>query len=486
MSRAVASCRRLSLLSFSPRRVDDQHDVEMVDSDRDAIQLYVEHNLRTPLGRLPDDLLIDIAQCVAGDFVKPRLAGLSTMTSIYARLRSLLIGTPGLWCSVSLTWPDPVLECYTTRARECPLKVTATQFSQEKVDQTRRHLVQWLPRSGVVHVRIRASMAVYITGVLAAVAAPLQSLTIACDQASRVPFCLHPSSCNTITTLDLLKISVQSIPCLPVLRVASFRGTDASLDTFWDLFRGSPALHSLTLRYALDHKILDDISSPVRPPFGFPRLQNVTLVDDIEVVAALLDLVPDPCISFQVEVVEANDKIWSSRTGPNRRILERLIRFRDTYTNQTGSFSVGRVEVINHKRAELQNIGANIECSSGTALIGEPYVRYLHQSRHGVVKRDELLDDISTLEINYSVDMNPRHFDIECLPGIRQLVLHFIVTDCTDICPLEAWVMHQHQQGHPLESVAFDACSDSVKPFFDRISAAGAARTMRWIPDGLT
>lgn len=120
------------------------------------VRLKVARNALTPFGRVPPDLLLDIAQLTVEDLDGYVSKEVRILTFVCYQTRSVLAGTPRLWRKVDLSKSKQWVNHCVTRAGPIPLRCCLRFVETKKLEMTlagiQKQLSGVLPNTAKLHV----------------------------------------------------------------------------------------------------------------------------------------------------------------------------------------------------------------------------------------------------------------------------------------------------------------------------------------------
>jgi hypothetical protein len=459
---------------------------------QEIIRFKAIRNALTPFGRLPDELMIQIAQdasTICDGTVLPEV--LNILTSVYDRLRCVLVGTPGLWARISLNWNKAAVDLYLARAASYPLSISlVTEGVNEDVCE---HIAQCSPTTTSLDICINGRVGRnFIDRCVVANTPQLRDLTVALLNHTRSlrmdQECFIPHSCANLSTLKIYGVHPANLPAMPSLQYVTLKRTNCSLLELHQLFSAAPQLKFILLMWSL-HPHSTHI--PASGCVHLPNLECVDIEDEPALAAAIVEILPNPSTMFKVLTygLDWPFQVWSS-SGPSGRILLRMIEFWAEVTGGMEDFPAGHIEstAVDYDDTDTREC---IVFSEGPYL-WEKSRSLQYRSICRITRNDPLLQHIKSLHIDcegwadVGLDVKPDHINLSCLSNLEHLFI--TAADCeTDsedrkghTQALENWIIERQQEGKPLRSVRFWYCKENVKGLFNRFVAGQVAQFVTW------
>jgi hypothetical protein len=233
-------CYRLTRLIQYPEvhmETLEQIDARIVEleDEQEALRMKAARNALTPLGRLPDDLLLDVVQAWSAIPTITSSEMMYIATAVYAHLRALLIATPSLWTNVELGQSQALVKRHITRASPFLLQIGGCIDSKDTLGQA----IQLLPRASRLGLQIQdldnLSVAALVVAALAA--ADLSKLTSLRLQSIRGANYQVDFSSILATHLSVLELDMKAqwFPALPALRRLTLKRTQSTVSEIYKL-----------------------------------------------------------------------------------------------------------------------------------------------------------------------------------------------------------------------------------------------------------
>jgi hypothetical protein len=453
--------------------------------------LKVARNARMPLVRLPDELLLRIAKHAIPDVLEyEHQAGqefLYAQTWICQRLRRIFVSAPELWRTIDISrWtPRAVQECQ-ERAAACLLDIRASEVSSPDEFQT---LVACLRKAetfyySIMHEDFTNLITLY--NFLGDIQAPmLRTLTLSYAHPTHA---LHKFLvCPNLVTLNIQDIELpDELPNrVPTLRFLRLRRTWYTAKQIHRFLCHTQQLERAHLEHVLDDTSLDD-TDIFKKTLCLPRLTDLTIHEPEDCAVALVEMLPNPSASFKVHVQPEGGGErynWTS-SGPTAGILSRM---KDIWKKRTDSGNTPVDGLLTYDASYGDPVTVRLQADSTT------YVETGGQ----VTEADPILAMVQTLHI-----LTPsKHFDQSLARMLNDVNLHHlpaleqvVIEESWDTGPislhdddggqgvraLEAWILHRHQEGRPLQTIQFIRWSDTGRPFFDRLVASQVGHSVTW------
>jgi hypothetical protein len=458
--------------------------------------LKVARNVRAPLVRLPDELLLRIAKHAIPDVNETKYqAGqkrLYSQTWICQRLRRIFVSAPELWRTINVSrWSSRAVQECQERAAACLLDIRAKgecELSPDEID----NLIACLRKAETFHFSIMdPDFADQFTtrNKLVDIQAPLLLyLTISHVHPARMLFAAL--NCPNLVSLDIEVIQhADDLPAyMPALQSLRLRHTWYTAKQIYCFLLHTQQLERVYLEHAMNNTSLDyaDISGQA---LQLPRLANLTIHEGEACAAVLVKMFPDPSTSFKVHVEEEYGSglyDWTSSTGqsPTAGILSRMKAIWKKQSHSRKAPVNGR---LTYNAGDGDPVTVRLQAGSITYI----------ETGGQITEADPFLATVKTLHI-----LTPsKHFDqslaclladvnLQHLPALKCVVIEESwntsplclngVDSGQGVRALEAWISNRHQEGRPLQTIRFIRWSDTGRPFFDRLVASQVAHSVTW------
>jgi hypothetical protein len=272
---------------------------------------------------------------------------------------------------------------------------------------------------------------------------------------------------ESVRDISLRVVGLDSIASYTVsLRKLELIESSTALSYLQYFLSQVPLLESLILIEALC-SISNDFDSSV---VHLPQLQHLHIEDNMFCVSSLVDILPCPNTSYVVHVVPPlqYDANWFFTSISNGIILGCFARFWRATPNALNNFPPGKA-FYSQGRWWIQ---FHVDSTSSYTL---PCV---------VDLADSMLSSVVTLHLECVDDGGPRwlkYWPARYLPNVSQVVVSQL-TDRVHLTleALERWISGRHEDGQPLRSIKFQACSVEVRAFCDRLVDAQLAHVVIW------
>jgi hypothetical protein len=106
-----------------------------LEDEQEALRMKAARNALTPLGRLPDELLVNIVEWLPKAMRLRDTRHIRVLTAVYARLRTVLVATPTLWTTVQLGSSQALIDEHIVRAQPFLLEVDGDVHTEAKLQQ---------------------------------------------------------------------------------------------------------------------------------------------------------------------------------------------------------------------------------------------------------------------------------------------------------------------------------------------------------------
>jgi hypothetical protein len=449
--------------------------------------LKVARNACTPLGRLPDELLLRIAKHsipdVDEDDYQESLYG---QTWICQRLRRMFVSAPELWRTIDVfTWsPRAIQECQ-ERAAGCLLDIRATgdcSVSLEEVDS----FIACLRKAKTFYFNIMGSdlkLQFRFNHKLVNIQAPLL-LSLTVSDVNPASMLFTALNCPNLVSLDIEEVEhADDLPAyMPALQSLRLHRTWYTAKQIFRFLLHTQQLERVHLEDVMDDTSLDYANISGRA-IRLPRLTDLTIREGKDCAAVLVEMFPNASTSFKVHVEEGEQYDWTS-SGPTAGILSRM---EDIWKKRADSRHTPVDGLLTYDASYGDPVTVRLQAESFT------YVETGGQ----VTQADPILAMVKTLHIltpslhfdqtlaRMLVDVNLQH-----LPALEHVVIeeswdtNRISLDDPDsgqgTRALEAWISNRHQEGRPLQTIQFIRWGDTGRPFFNRLVASQIAHSITW------
>jgi hypothetical protein len=452
---------------------------------REIQDLKTARNALTPLGRLPDELLLYIAHAV----VPPDVQDGSPVEALFltwicGRLRTLFVCTPQLWTRIDISThnEDRIRWCM-DRASPCPLEIFVKGDLSLKAFVL---LTECFPTVGILYwERMIAEAGALIGSRIMNSGVSYSKLhTITFISPSEL-FPIEHASFPNLTTLNIEGVDrVGVLPGLPTLRTLRLHESLYPLHVLHRFFSHAPYLESIDLGYVLrDDEAEDRAFSLSAAPVNLPHLSHLRINEVPECVVFLLHILTNP--SYTMYLCLANFGTYSpdlaQEHSPEKKggLTDR--RMREFWSKLAGvagdSFTGLAIYDAWDTNPKLQ---LRFEGASGA---------YGTCNGYAVDAENVLWANIKAVEVRSlgleesDVEMCD-FFGLRYLPSVEHVVVKGLQTatgrDVKDIRYLEDWLFNRGEQKRPLQSLVFRYCDEESRLLFGRLVERGAALSMAW------
>jgi hypothetical protein len=468
-------------------------------------KLKTARNALAPLGRLPDEILLHIAQrSIPHDIPvgSPRQA--LYLTWICRRLRALFVGYPGLWNQIEIDGSASRLRLgfrtFLDRAASFPLQVRHTGPISE---DTLQALMILLPQSAVCHLYEMATPEDSRTYALEAhfhnnnAEYPMIHTMKIFDAFNLLS--LRQAMFPNMVALDIEDVYHDpvgvSLPDLPTLRIFRLAYTLYPLHVLHSFFSHSPFLESVDLIHVLEAKESDEGSddesdnesdnvsfmrSPESGPVQLPHLSHLGIIEAPEGVVLLLHILPNPTFSFVLDSQNFGSPQAEWDSSASRLIHLRLKELWCKNPGAMGSLPDGIIEFDARRKLNEKLL---IRFSREGLSYTEDHYRPL-------TNRRTLLAQVKTLKLHSlgdpNADTDPLHtyIALDCLPNVERVLFNGLrnasESSIDDVLSLEQWISARSDEGRPFQSILFQNCDEKSRPLLTRLADKRVASSIAW------
>jgi hypothetical protein len=447
-----------------------------LEDEQEILRMKVARNALTPLGRLPDDLLLDIVQAWLAISTITDSEMMYIATAIYAHLRALLIATPSLWTNVAIGRSQALVERHIARAGPCLLRADGRIGSQDTLEQA----IQLLPRASRLSLLIHPSHnGEWASNLVAALAAAdisnLTSLLLqSIDANSYVD--LSPISANNLSVLELV-MEAPRFPALPALRRLTLRRTHSTVSEVHKLLAGSMCLEHIDLNRSILAKLV--LPTPELARVSLPYLQTLSIDEDRVVALALFSMLPNPSRRLFLDMdrgIHVNLGL-SSSVHPVGPLLARISQF---WSKLHGANTPLPLPWI-RSSDQVQVVTFGISSEPSTRGYAANDAALVLRMPGCVLVRDPVLAEIDVLHIEGGYVVVLSRFDFGIISHAQRVILsHIDINRPEDTARFVVWIRGQVHQGRRPRSIEFQFCKASVRPLFDYLKAFEAAQSITW------
>jgi hypothetical protein len=447
--------------------------------EQEALRMKAARNALTPLGRLPDELLVNIVEWLPKAMWLRDTRHIRVLTAVYARLRTVLVATPTLWTTVQLGSSQALIDEHIARAQPFLLEADGDVHTEANV----RQAIALIPCVSALDLNFEKPPTYEDDG----------SEGVVLKWAGAVVAALAATDISKLTTLTLvdpyglsvdlsavagvhlsalvLNMYVTGFPALPQLRWLVLKKTWSRSQEIHKLLAGSPRLEHIELLNVAVHTT----SEPVLGRVDLPHLATLILDDLTSFATLLFGTLPNPSkrLRLHLNPVQGAEGILSSSVEPLASVLARIAQF---WTQLNGEDTKLPLPWI-----EQHRVGGTLSIMSERTSDGSaPEHASLAFSASGcILRHDPLLHDIEVLRISRFEAGNDR-FDLGVVKHARHVVL-ICLDRGQDMEPLRAWIVGQLRGGRPVQSIEFRACDmTSIRPLFDELLQLQAAQSITW------
>jgi hypothetical protein len=455
-----------------------------LEDEQEILRMKVARNALTPLGRLPDDLLLDIVQAWTAIPTIPDSEMMYIATAVYAHLRALLIATPSLWTNVELGQSQALVKRHITRASPFHLQIGGCIDSKDTLGQA----IQLLPRASRLCLQIQdldnLSVAALVVAALAA--ADISKLTsLRLQSIRRANYQVDLSSILATHLLVLeLDMKAQWFPALPALLRLTLKRTQSTVSEIHKLLVGSMCLEHIDLNQSIDAE--HDTPSPALARVNLPYLVTLSIEEERAVTLALFSVLPNPSIRLFLDMSRGINRgisrgytngslVLSSSAHPVGPLLTRIAQF---WSEVHGADTPSPLPWI---RSSDREVTFGISSETSTRGYAADDAALVLRISGCILVRDPVLEEIDMLHIEGGLVSDLTRFDLGMISHAQRVILsHVDIGRPEDAESFLAWIRGQVHQGRPLQSIEFQFCKASVRPLFDQLNALQAAQSINW------
>jgi hypothetical protein len=456
-----------------------------LEDEQEVLRMKAARNALTPLGRLPDELLVNIVEWLPKARRLRDTRHIRVLTAVYARLRTVLVATPTLWTTAKLGSSQALIDEHIARAQPFLLEVDGNVHTEAKVQQA----IALIPCVSALDLNFEKSGKYkndgsekvdpkWVGEVVAALAATdiskLTKLTLGDPYKRAVDLSAIAGAHLSALALNMY---VTGFPVLPQLRRLVLRNTYCTISEIHKLLAGSSRLEHIELQGAGDNTT----SVPVLGRVDLSHLATLNIDDRISFAILLFGTLPNPSkrLRLHLDAADSADGILSFSAEPLRSVLARIIEF---WTQLIGDDTTVPLPWIEQGRARATLSIVSERTSNGWAQ-EHAFLDFSASGR--VLRHDPLLDEIEALRISGYTVMVDGRFDLDLVKHARRVILQGInyIADVPgqDTKPLRAWVLGQLRRGRPVQSIEFRNCDmTSIRPLFDELLQLQAAQSITW------
>jgi hypothetical protein len=392
---------------------------------------------QTLLGKLPDEILIEVFHYVAGTNPKD----LSRISSICVHLRHIVINEGRLWSNIDLrrqsyTYTSPWAKLCATRAVSIPLSVMTSTEAMHHGD----FMTNVLPRVFHLDIDILRAWGAMISLPSNTTKSELRSLVM---RSGNTPgFFQDRRISSTAIIMDFVRTfsaslrklvlyggDLDALPILPELEHFHLESASLPSKTLHHLLQGSPCLSTLIIQSNIlginmeNNLLFLDSARHV----SLPRLRNLIITAGEAYASALLRILPNP--SHQLEVtIRPQNSVVPAQLYSLTAIINRM---KDYWQARHGTMDLpeGILIIIigisdRTTNATLLNFGHQSEIKSSS-------LPSLYLSMECLLQKNlAILDAVETLRLNVSPGasilsslIQSQTYSLQRLLGLRKLVI---------------------------------------------------------------
>jgi hypothetical protein len=462
-----------------------------LEDEQEILRMKIARNARTPLGRLPDELLVNIVEWLTEEHWCSNAQLMHLLTSVYARLRATLVAAPALWIKVELGRSQALIDRHIARAQPFLLEVDGDVYTKWEFQQA----IALIPCASTLRLVFHTSYHNEVKkdwGVpepvnrakwAGAVAAALAAVDISRLTTLKLKdLCSFHVDLSAVAGAHLsaleLNIYVTGLPALPQLRRLVLINTNCPVSEVHKLLAGSPRLEQIKLLNFADNSP----SVPVLGRVDLPHLATLIIDDHTSCATIILGTLPNPSkrLHLQLGSLNSADGILSSSAEPFASVLARIAQFWTQLNNEDTMLPLPWIE--QHRVTATLSIMSE-RASDGSA---PEHASLVFAASGCIVRQDPLLDEIEVLSMSHCM-VDDNRLDLSVVKYARRVILDAIRIDPgQDTQPLRAWILGQLHRGRPIQSIEFLACHEpSTKPLFDELLQLQAAQRITWGGSGV-
>jgi hypothetical protein len=454
-----------------------------LEDEQAMIRMKVARNARTPLGRLPDELLVNIVEWLMEEYWDSNAQVMYLLTSVYARLRAALVAAPALWVKVELGRSQALIDRHIVRAHPSLLEVNEDVYTKTEF----RQAIALVPCVSALRLVFHTSDEdedddgdwepvdpKWAGAVVAAlVAADISKLT---TLKLEDPYSLNvdlSAVAGVHLSALVLNIRVTGLPTLPQLRRLVLMNTQCHVSMIHKLLAGSPHLEHIELTDAGDNSM----SMPKLSRVDMPHLDTLMISDRSSFAALLFGTLPNPRkrLHLELDAVHNGGITLHFSAEPMASVLARMAQF---WTQLKGADVTLPLPKILYLFSTFTLSIMSERIPNGLA----PDYTSLNFSASGrTLRHAPILDEVEALVISpYLVADN--RFDLSVVKHARRVIVNNLRIDRVENAePLRAWILGQLHRGRPIQSIEFQECHEpSTKPLFEELVRLQAAQRITW------
>jgi hypothetical protein len=250
----------------------------------DVAHAKADRNALVPMGRLPDELLVDISSRVIEDEEASeagcRTPTLLPLTAVFRRMRTTLQGAPELWTRVDAAWSRGLVDIWNLHAASRPLNLRiSTMHTDQDIARVEALLLRTATLQAVgFHMQdftkwLKRDSAPFLTSLSVTSYFPFMDKTVCASF-------LAPDISSKFAVLSLQSIPILSFPALPALKRVILHGVWINLNALCDLFGGAGQLEVIiiqSVQLGTMWAIERDLMPPDTHKFTLPHLRTLMI-----------------------------------------------------------------------------------------------------------------------------------------------------------------------------------------------------------------
>jgi hypothetical protein len=463
-----------------------------LEDEQEILRMKIARNARTPLGRLPDELLVNIVDWLMEEHWCSNAQLMHLLTSVYARLRAALVAAPALWVKVELGRSQALIDRHITRAHPSLPEVDGDVYTKWEFQQA----ITLIPCVSALRLVFdtsnhnegkkdwcvpepvnRAKQAGAVVAALAA--ADISKLTtLKLEDPCTCSFYVDLSAVAGahLSALEL-NIYVTGLPALPQLRRLVLIHTNCPVSEVHKLLAGAPRLEHIELKNFAKNRP----RVPVLDRVDLHHLATLKIHDRSSSAILLFGTLPNPSKRLHLNLLSADsaDDILGFSAEPLASMLARIAQFWTQLNGEDTALPLPWIEqhgvtaTLSIMSERVSNEWAPLEHASLVFIASGCTLRH-----------HPLLDEIEVLRISHC-KAGDDGFDLGVVKHARHVFLICHDRD-QDMEPLRAWIVGQLRRGRPVQSIEFWDCdATSIKPLFDELLQLQAAQRITWDSSGV-
>jgi hypothetical protein len=463
--------------------------------EQELQSLKTQRNTLLPLCRLPVELFVKVLR---------EYCSWKTLLVINATCKRFKQHTENehvLWSIPPLAYykqvPDNLAELFIRRSGSVPLTFSAVQgksMGNYRADQL-NIIASQLHRAKKLEVVISDDVdcAAFMQSLHDTPTEHMKQLSLGQWYGSSQPMDIHSTLGNgslpDLVTLALFRVDLRGLPQMMSLQRLSLSRVGCNHEVLRTGLTGLNQLQQLRI----SHPDLD-YNGTVVDRVDLPNLQELHLDLDTSSLSAILDLLPNPQVSFTVfTTITARASVPSLAHPAAQKAISRVMQFWRVVSDRP---TFGLVET-------------NSWFDVASPPSGHHYVEMRGQP-DGLLGEDELMASI-TIEVGnlisaspYMADITKAHInmnedshhvvymhegiDLDLLIGLKELTLKMTVGSSNPriwrsrgaLHDLQTWLEKRKHAGAPLTSVLFQNCTPDLWKWFEYLRDSSAALQVQW------